>query len=163
MPDGLTDRRASQVVVAARANPDRDNPELVVWSHHRRRLFGVEARLPHAELVERIGEAPKVLGFRRWRDVDPSRYLVGTLDHTGKTSDLDKRDAMPVERAEEGSRVERLWRAVRTHFREAFRSSWKRSCGQQLLGHADVSTTANIYVQGSPADLEAKLRKAGGE
>jgi integrase/recombinase XerC len=30
---------------------------------------------------------------------------------------------------------------------------------QQLLGHADVSTTANIYVQGSPADLEAKLEK----
>jgi integrase len=28
---------------------------------------------------------------------------------------------------------------------------------QQLLGQADVSTTANIYVQGSPADLEAKL------
>src|SRR5579864_1672693 len=27
---------------------------------------------------------------------------------------------------------------------------------QQLLGHADVSTTANIYVQGSPADLEEK-------
>ena len=34
---------------------------------------------------------------------------------------------------------------------------------QQLLGHADVSTTANIYVQGSPADLEAKLRKVYGE
>jgi integrase len=34
---------------------------------------------------------------------------------------------------------------------------------QQLLGHADVSTTANIYVQGSPADLEAKLRKVWGE
>lgn len=33
---------------------------------------------------------------------------------------------------------------------------------QQLLGHADVSTTANIYVQGSPADLEAKLRKVWG-
>ena len=30
---------------------------------------------------------------------------------------------------------------------------------QQLLGHADVSTTANIYVQGSPADLEQKLDK----
>jgi len=34
---------------------------------------------------------------------------------------------------------------------------------QQLLGHADVSTTANIYVQGSPADLEEKLRKDWGE
>ena len=34
---------------------------------------------------------------------------------------------------------------------------------QQLLGHADVSTTANIYVQGSPADLEAKLHKVWGE
>ena len=34
---------------------------------------------------------------------------------------------------------------------------------QQLLGHADVSTTANIYVQGSPADLEAKLRRVWGE
>lgn len=34
---------------------------------------------------------------------------------------------------------------------------------QQLLGHADVSTTANIYVQGSPADLEEKLRKVWGE
>ena len=34
---------------------------------------------------------------------------------------------------------------------------------QQLLGHADVSTTANIYVQGSPADLEEKLRKVYGE
>src|SRR5438067_10150040 len=34
---------------------------------------------------------------------------------------------------------------------------------QQLLGHADVSTTANIYVQGSPAALEAKLRKVWGE
>lgn len=33
----------------------------------------------------------------------------------------------------------------------------------QLLGQADVSTTANIYVQGSPADLEAKLRKVWGE
>jgi integrase/recombinase XerC len=34
---------------------------------------------------------------------------------------------------------------------------------QQLLGHDDVSTTANIYVQGSPADLEDKLRKVWGE
>jgi len=34
---------------------------------------------------------------------------------------------------------------------------------QQLLGHADVSTTANIYVQGSPADLEEKLRKVWGK
>jgi integrase len=34
---------------------------------------------------------------------------------------------------------------------------------QQLLGHADVSTTANIYVQGSPADLERKLDKVWGE
>ncbi|MGH3053155.1 MAG: tyrosine-type recombinase/integrase, partial [Gaiellaceae bacterium] len=34
---------------------------------------------------------------------------------------------------------------------------------QQLLGHADVATTANIYVQGSPADLEDKLRKVWGE
>ena len=34
---------------------------------------------------------------------------------------------------------------------------------QQLLGHADVSTTANIYVQGSPADLEEKLKKVWGE
>lgn len=34
---------------------------------------------------------------------------------------------------------------------------------QQLLGHADVSTTANIYVQGSPADLEAKMNKVWGE
>ena len=34
---------------------------------------------------------------------------------------------------------------------------------QQLLGHADVSTTANIYVQASPAGLEAKLRKVWGE
>jgi integrase len=34
---------------------------------------------------------------------------------------------------------------------------------QQLLGHADVSTTANIYVQGSPADLEEKLDKVWGE
>jgi integrase/recombinase XerC len=34
---------------------------------------------------------------------------------------------------------------------------------KQLLGHADVSTTANIYVQGSSADLEEKLRKAWGE
>jgi integrase len=31
------------------------------------------------------------------------------------------------------------------------------------LGQADVSTTANIYVQGSPADLEEKLRKVWGE
>jgi hypothetical protein len=28
---------------------------------------------------------------------------------------------------------------------------------EQLLGHADVSTTANIYVQGSPADLQETL------
>jgi integrase len=34
---------------------------------------------------------------------------------------------------------------------------------QQLLGHADVSTTANIDVQGSPPDLEEKLRKVWGE
>ena len=34
---------------------------------------------------------------------------------------------------------------------------------QQLLGHADVSTTANIYVQGSPADLEQKLDRVWGE
>jgi integrase len=34
---------------------------------------------------------------------------------------------------------------------------------QQLLGHADVSTTANIYVQGSPADLERKLDQVWGE
>jgi integrase len=33
---------------------------------------------------------------------------------------------------------------------------------QQLLGHTDVGTTANIYVQGSPADLEEKLRKVWG-
>ena len=33
---------------------------------------------------------------------------------------------------------------------------------QQLLGHADVSTTANIYVQSSSADLEEKLRKVWG-
>jgi integrase len=34
---------------------------------------------------------------------------------------------------------------------------------QQLLGHSDVSTTANIYVQGSPADLEDKLREVWGD
>ncbi|MBA2536835.1 MAG: hypothetical protein H0V20_05285 [Actinobacteria bacterium] len=34
---------------------------------------------------------------------------------------------------------------------------------QQLLGHANVATTANIYVQGSPADLEDKLEKVWGE
>jgi hypothetical protein len=34
---------------------------------------------------------------------------------------------------------------------------------KQLLGHVDVSTTANIYVQGPSADLEEKLRKAWGE
>src|SRR5436305_8969147 len=34
---------------------------------------------------------------------------------------------------------------------------------QQLLGHADVSTTANIYVQGTPADLERKLGQVWGE
>jgi hypothetical protein len=34
---------------------------------------------------------------------------------------------------------------------------------QQLLGHADVSTTAKIYVQGSAADLEDKLRKVYGD
>jgi integrase len=33
---------------------------------------------------------------------------------------------------------------------------------QQLLGHADLSTTANIYVHGWPADLETKLRKVLG-
>jgi integrase len=34
---------------------------------------------------------------------------------------------------------------------------------QQFLGHADVSTTANIYVQGSPADLQEKLDRVWGE
>jgi integrase len=34
---------------------------------------------------------------------------------------------------------------------------------QQLLGHADVSTTANISDQGSPADLERKLDQVWGE
>jgi integrase len=34
---------------------------------------------------------------------------------------------------------------------------------QQLLGHADVSTTANIYVPSSSADLEAKLDKVWGD
>jgi integrase len=34
---------------------------------------------------------------------------------------------------------------------------------QQLLGHDDVSTTANIYVQGSPADLQERLDRALGE
>jgi hypothetical protein len=34
---------------------------------------------------------------------------------------------------------------------------------QQLLGHADVSTTANVYVQGSPADLEDKLGGSGAD
>jgi hypothetical protein len=34
---------------------------------------------------------------------------------------------------------------------------------QQLLDHADVGTTANIYVQGSSADLEDKLKKVWGE
>ena len=34
---------------------------------------------------------------------------------------------------------------------------------QQLLGYGDVSTTANIYVQGSPADLEEMLRKVWGD
>ena len=33
---------------------------------------------------------------------------------------------------------------------------------QQLLGHADVSTTANIYVQGSPADLGRKMDQVWG-
>jgi integrase len=33
---------------------------------------------------------------------------------------------------------------------------------QQLLGHADVSTTANICVQGLPADLERKLDQVWG-
>ena len=32
---------------------------------------------------------------------------------------------------------------------------------QQLLGHADVSTTANIYVQGSPADLRRSSGRSG--
>jgi len=32
---------------------------------------------------------------------------------------------------------------------------------QQLLGHADVSTTANIYVQGSPADLGRSFGRSG--
>jgi integrase len=34
---------------------------------------------------------------------------------------------------------------------------------QQLLGHADVSTTANIYIQGSPAGLQEKLDRVWGE
>jgi len=34
---------------------------------------------------------------------------------------------------------------------------------QQLLGHADVSTTAYIYVPCSPADLDAKLDKVWGD
>jgi len=34
---------------------------------------------------------------------------------------------------------------------------------QQLLGHSDVGTTANIYVQGSGAGLEEKLKKVHGE
>jgi integrase len=34
---------------------------------------------------------------------------------------------------------------------------------KEFLGHSDVSTTANIYVQGSPANLEEKLRKVWGE
>jgi hypothetical protein len=33
---------------------------------------------------------------------------------------------------------------------------------RQLLGHADVSTIANVYVQGSPADLEPRLRNVVG-
>src|SRR4051794_39537346 len=32
---------------------------------------------------------------------------------------------------------------------------------QQLLGHADVNTTANIYVQGSPADLSKSSARSG--
>ena len=33
---------------------------------------------------------------------------------------------------------------------------------KQLLGHADVSTTVNIYVQGSSADLEGKSSARSG-
>jgi integrase len=34
---------------------------------------------------------------------------------------------------------------------------------KQLRGHAEVSTTANIYVQASAADLQEKLDKGRGE
>ncbi len=34
---------------------------------------------------------------------------------------------------------------------------------QRLLGHGDGGTTANIYVQGSPADLGRSCGRSGGE
>jgi site-specific recombinase XerD len=34
---------------------------------------------------------------------------------------------------------------------------------KDLLGHADISTTANIYVQGNEPSLESKMREAFGE
>ncbi len=43
------------------------------------------------------------------------------------------------------------------------RSSGDIYATQQLPGHADVSTTANIYVQSSPADLERKLDQVWGD
>jgi integrase len=46
---------------------------------------------------------------------------------------------------------------------EFYRATGDIYATQQLLGHADVSTTANIYVQGSPADLARKLDKVWGD
>ena len=45
---------------------------------------------------------------------------------------------------------------------EFYRATGDIYATQQLLGHAD-DTTANIYVQGSPADLARKLDKVWGD
>jgi site-specific recombinase XerD len=52
------------------------------------------------------------------------------------------------------------WRRHETEFYLATRDIYAT---QQLLGSADVSTTANIYVHGSPADLQEKLDRVWGE
>ena len=47
--------------------------------------------------------------------------------------------------------------------REIYLATGDIQATQQLLGHEDIRTTANIYVQGSAADLEDKLRKVYGD
>ena len=126
----LSNGRAAQVVVAARAGGHRNDAQLAVGSRHGRGLLGVDFRLPRAELVKSLTETPEVIRPRRRRDVDAHGDLVGSLDDAGKAADHDERHAVPVEHAQDRSRVE-CRGPGRAHRFEAFRSSWRRSCGDR--------------------------------
>ena len=124
MADGLTDRRSTQIVVAARAGRDRDRADGKGRWSGRSRESRSQAR----------------------------RFIVGGIAASPAPASSTK-----------GRRTARRCTAPATRPVPSYLATGDIYATQQLLGHADVSTTANIYVQGSSADLEAKLRKVWGE